>query len=690
MNMTSTSFCPLCDCRCPVTLHLEDHKVVKVSRLDFLSKGSLCFKGRALPELLSSNKRLQHPLKRVGERGRGTWQGISWKEGLEILSEKLFALSLKYGPETLIWDQGYGSIPPYLLRFLNLFGTPNLLSRSHICSQPRKNAQLITFGALASPDVENSNVIMLWGKNKLSTGKGASYSLLTARRRGAKFIVVDPRQTSLARMAKVWLPLRPGTDGALALGLLHVIIRDGLYDQSFIQQCCVGFEELSEQVSDFTPAETARITGLAEKDIILAARMYALEKPACIELGNGLDQHTNSFQSIRAILSLIAASGNLNMEGGNILLSASPLGNISRGEALPEEKRQQQIGKEEYPILCRFKHTVAAPTFIQRLHESHPQSPRALVVTKGNPFVTLAQSKRVRKALAKLEFIAVSDFVLTETANWADLVFPAAFPSEGLELVLYDAALNDNYYARMPKGLLLNRPLPRFRNTKTDTELVFALAKKMGLEKEFWMGCIEDSFIERLQPLGLTLKDFDERGLLTLTKTSLVSGILKTPTTKVELFSAVLEKEGLSPIPCYHEPQESPLSSPELLSSYPLIFSSFKSRYYVHSSFRWSDSLRRKEKDPIAEIHPDTASSLGVLDGECIEISSPRGSCRMCVRITASVPPGTVFGVHGWEGKANINILTSNDQRDPVISSNSLKSLLCSVKSAGPGLMPGG
>ncbi len=680
MNMTRTSFCPLCDCRCPVTLHLEDHKVVKVSRLNFLSKGSLCFKGKNLPELLNSNKRMQHPLKRVGERGSGAWQVISWDEGLEILSEKLLALSFKYGPENLIWDQGYGPIPPYLLRFLNLFGTPNLLSRSHICSQPRKNAQLITFGALASPDAENSKVVLLWGKNKLATGKGASYTLLSAIRRGTKLIVVDPRQTSLARMAYLWLPLRPGTDGALALGLLHVIIRDGLHDQNFIKQHCLGFKELSEQVSAFAPAETARITGLAEKDITLAARMYALEKPACMELGNGLDQHTNSFQSIRAILSLMAVSGNLNVKGGNILLSVAPMGDISRAESLPEKKRQQQIGREEYPLLCRFKHTLAAPTFIQRLYESHPESPKALVVTKGNPFVTLAQSEVVRKAMAKLEFIAVSDFVLTETAKWADLVFPAAFPSEGLELVLYDAALNDNYYARMPKGLLLNRPLTKFRNTKTDTELVFALAKKLGLEKEFWMGCVEDSFNERLQPLGLSLKDFDERGLFTLTKIRLSSGMLKTPSAKVELFSTTLQNEGLPPLPCYLEPQESPSSSPELLSTYPLIFSSFKSRYYVHSSFRWSDSLRRKEKDPIAEIHPETALRLGLLDGQSIEISSLRGSCRMCVRITAAVPPGTVFGVHGWEGKANINNLTSNNQRDPVISANPLKSLLCNVK----------
>ncbi|MDO9535825.1 MAG: molybdopterin-dependent oxidoreductase [Bacillota bacterium] len=680
MNMTRSSFCPLCDCKCPVLLHLEGHNVVKVSRLDFLSKGSLCFKGKNLPELLNSSRRLQHPLKRVGERGSNTWQEISWKEGLEILREKLFDLRLKYGSETLIWDQGYGSIPPYLLRFLNLFGTPNLLSRSHICSQPRKNAQLITFGALASPDVENSKVVIVWGKNKLSTAKGTSYKLLSARKRGARFIVVDPRQTSLARMAQVWLPLRPGTDGALALGFLHVIIRDGLYDQNFIQQCCVGFEELREQVSVFTPAETARITGLPEKDIISAARIYAIEKPASIEMGNGLDQHTNSFQSIRAILSLMAVSGNLNVKGGNTLLSPSPLGDISRSESLPEVKRQQQIGKNEYPLLCRFKHTAAAPTFIQRLHESHRESPRALVVTKGNPFVTLAQAEMVQKALTKLDFITVSDFILTETAKWADLVFPAAFASEGLELLLYDPALNDNYYADMPKGLLLNRPLPKFRNTKTDTELVFALANEMGLQKEFWMGCVEESFNERLQPLGLTLKDFGEEGLLTLSNSTRSSGVLKTPTTKVELFSAILQKEGLSPLPCYSEPQESPLSSPELLSSYPLIFSSFKSTYYVNSSFRWSDSLREKEIEPMAEIHPETAAWLGLADGQSIEISSLRGSCRMCVRITAAVPPGTVFGVHGWEGRANINFLTSNEQRDPVISSNPLKSLLCSVK----------
>lgn len=677
--MKRISFCPLCESCCPVEFIFEGTKLAGVREADLLLKGPLCFKGKQLVDIINSPKRLDKPLKRIGPRGSDRWQEITWQEALKLIADNLFSLRQQYGPWSVSWDQGYGAASPYLVRFLNLFGTPNLVSRSHVCSQPRKIAQTVTFGGLAVPDVENSKLIVVWGRNKLFTSPVASHILTKAIRRGASLIVIDPRRTPLAGMSDLWLSLRPGTDGALALGILHVIINEELYDKDFVQHQCSGFPELVEAVSSFSPQRTAQITGIPLEDIITAAKMFALKGPSSIEMGNGLDQHTNSFQSIRAILSLMAVTGNLNVRGGNVLIPPMSLGNVSLPEALSSQAILRRIGSREYPLLSSYRHTVAAPKFIRALLDNHPEKPRALIVTKGNPIVTLAQSDLVQKALEQMKFIAVSDYVITETARLADLVLPAAFSCEGWELITFDPARNDSYYASMPQGLLLNRPLQGLRNTRTDIELIFSLAEAMGLKNDFWDGDIQASLNDRLRALDLKIDDFGEEGVIKFPLPEVFKGY-NTPSGKVEFYSAILQKEGYSTVPNYIEPQESPESRPDLLSEYPLVISSCKSRYFVHSAYRWVDKLYQKEPDPLVEIHPETAILYGIEDGQWVELNSPRGSCRMRARLTASVKPGIICGIHGWSGEANINNLTSNDQCDPVLSSNPLKSLLCNIK----------
>lgn len=672
------SFCPLCEIRCSIDMMFEGKRVTRIGRGNFLPGEALCYKGLKLKEILNSPKRLRRPLRRTGARGSNQWQAITWDEALSLLSEKILELRDRFGPWSLAWDQGYGPSSPYLKRFLNCFGSPNILSRSHLCSQPRKIPQTITFGGMASPDVDNSQCIVIWGRDKLSTGFGAAKRLLQAVAGGASLIVVDPRKSAIADKQALWLPLRPGTDGALALGMGHVIVREGLYDKDFVQKHCTGFKELVELTSRYTPERTAEITWLPAEDIVTAARMYARERPACIEMGNGLDHHTNSFQTVRAILSLMAITGNLNTKGGNIMLSPVKLADVSRPESLAAEYLKRRVGAEAYPFLGRFRHAMAAPVFIDTLLEEKPERPRALIVTKGNPLVTLAQTQSVKDAIQKLDFIAVSDFVLTETASYADLIFPAAPACEGWDLVLYDPARNDHYYAGMAPGILLNRPLPRRDDNKTDTEFIFALAEKVGLKKEFWNGSIENSLEERLHPLNLSLDDFRDKNTITLTRTEAAG--FKTPSGKVELTPAVMEEAGYPLGPLFCEPPESPVSRMDLFEDYPLVLTGHKSKYFVHSAFRWVDSLRQKDPYPLAEMHPDTAQQFGISDGQKIDIRSARGNCWRLARITPDIRPGIISCVHGWAGEANVNRLTSNDQRDPVLSCNPLRSSLCAVK----------
>lgn len=677
--MEMISFCPLCTLRCPLKAIVEGEKVTGIEQVNSIPGMTICHKGKRLNDVLNSPKRLIKPLKRVGARGGGQWQEITRDEALTLLSEKLIDFQQQFGPTSLAWDQGYGQAPPYLMRFMNLFGSPNLLSRSNVCSTPRRIAQTVTFGGIASPDVDNSRLIIIWGRDKLSTAAGASQNLLKAIKKGARLIVIDPRKNSLARMADLWLPLRPGTDGALALGMMHVLFREELYDQDFVSSQCVGFEDIAGLVHSFSPERTAEITGLPAEDIVKASRMYFEVNPSSIEMGNALDQHTNTFQSIRAILCLIAVSGNLNAVGGNIIIPPVPLKNISCHDALSGPENLKRIGNEDYPILSSYRHTMAPSSYINAVLENHPERPRALVVTKGNPAVTLAQTELVEKALSRIDFTVVSDFVITETAQWADLVLPAAFQCEGRELVLYDPATYDYFYADIPQGILLNNPLPRPGETITDTELVFALAERLGLKEKFWDGNIEDSMAERLKPLGLDLEKLKENNIITFPR-QVPDIIYHTPSGKVELRSVIMHKNGYPDIPAFIEPAESPVSRPDLTEKYPLILTTRKSRHYVHSAFRWVDYFYRKEPNPLVEIHPDTAAEFAIKDNQWVEIRTPRGSCHMCAKITEYIIPGVICAVHGWGSEYNVNNLSANEPCDPVVASTSMKSMMCSLK----------
>jgi anaerobic selenocysteine-containing dehydrogenase len=663
---------------------VENQVVSKVKRRNLFVEGKgLCAKGNALPKILNDSQRLQTPLKRSGSRGDGKWEAISWNEALDLIAAKLEQVREESGSWALAWDQGYGPVLPYLNRFMHVFGSPNLISRSHVCSVPRRIMQKIILGRSAPPDVAHSRVIVAWGNNKLSTSLGASDDFLRALRDGAKLIVIDPRPTPLAKRAFLWLQPRPGTDGALALGLINALISEGLYDADFVAESTVGFPELAALASQFPPERTAEITWVSAEKITAAARLYGGEKPASLIMGNALDQHTNSSGAIHAILCLMGVSGNLNRKGGNLLLPPLPVADVALTGTWEPEQLARRIGGPD-TFLSRYRDAASTQKMIDALLEDQPGRPRMLVVTKGNPLVTLAEAQRVRRALAKIEFLVVSDFVLTETARLADLVLPAAFSCEGLALWLYDPASNEHYSAGMQRGVLVTQSLPRPGDQRTDTEFIFALAGRLGLGDRFWEGDIEAGINERLRPLGLTVAELVAAGGWQTISSDFGSPEpaqrLDTPSGKVELLSSTLQQAGHLGLPVYLEPAESPLSTPQLRQDYPLILSSQKPESFVHSAYRWVPALKHREAHPVLEIHPDTAQTYGVVEGREVEITSPRGECRMLARVNPQILPGVVHAVHGWGGEGNVNRLTSNAQQDPVFFSSPLKSLLCRVK----------
>ena len=340
---TVCNLCGLCGCGMEVTVRDGVVSEVRGEPEHPENHGMLCAKGRKVKDIFYSPERLQYPIKRVGRRGEGKWERISWNEALDTIGAELMKLKKTYGPETVCFHKGSGhdlcggDVRPYLHRLANLFGTPNLSSPFYICNGPRSLNMYLMTGGVPSPDVDNSACIVLWGINPSQTGLPRQLRLQRARERGAKLIVIDPRRTRSARGAELHLQPRPGTDGALALGMLRVIVDDGLFDREFVAKWTIGFDELKQLLDDYPLERVEEITWVPREDISKAAHLYAQTTPACIFLGNALDQQTNTSQAIRAITALIAVTGNLDVAGGNVLLGSAALAKnpVALHEALP-------------------------------------------------------------------------------------------------------------------------------------------------------------------------------------------------------------------------------------------------------------------------------------------------------------------------------------------------------------------
>ena len=363
---TVKTVCNLCGLSgCGMEITVQDGRIVEVKgdKTHPENRGALCAKGRAAMDILYSPDRLKHPLKRTGQRGEGKWERISWDQALDLVAEGLQQVKSDYGPEAVWFHKGSGhdlcggDVRPYLHRLANVFGTPNLSCPFYICNGPRTLNMFLTTGAIPAPEVENTKGILLWGINPTETAITRHMKIQDALKRGARLIVIDPRTTHFAQKADLHLQPRPGSDGALALGLLKVIVDDDLFDAEFVAEWTVGFEELEALLKEYPLERVAEITWVSQDDIREAAHLYAETKPACVFLGNALDQHTNTSQAIRAITDLIAITGNLDVRGGNVILSPVSLAKspVALHDQLTPEMNAKRLGNE-FP-LTQFEFT---------------------------------------------------------------------------------------------------------------------------------------------------------------------------------------------------------------------------------------------------------------------------------------------------------------------------------------------
>lgn len=678
--ISSRTVCGICSGTCGMSFVLKNGEVsaIEGDHDHPVSRGHICPKGRALPELLRAPDRLKTPLLKTAS---GEWKQISWERAYQFLAERLHLIKKTYGAEALAVHVGQAGVGkeflPYVERFCNVYGTPNFSTSGSHCFESKYMASVVTYGEMPIADYENSDCIVLWGKNPLSSTPTIVSELVGARSRGCALVVIDPRVTPLAREATLHLQLRPGTDGALALSILNVVIGGGLYDREFVRKWTVGFDRLVAHVSDFTPEKVEEITWVPASKIREAARLYASSPSACISPGVAPELSTNGFQTVRAIAALQAITGNLDIAGGAVFLREAKLTDL---RVVSQSDRKAAIGAEEYPLFHRSSGHAQANLYARAILKEEPYPLKGLVVAGSNPVLTWPNAGRVRRALGRIEFLAVMDPFMTETARLADLVMPCASFLGGNELWDSSHLSSEPRVGLAPK--LEDECLP------TNWEVWKEVAARMGYGDSFPWKTEEEAIDFRLRHLGITfaeLRNMPEGHVYDRwTGRKYEREGFKTPSGKVELYSADLKRHGYDPLPTYREPAESPFSTPETAALYPLILTTgARTIGYLHSRFRNVPSLKNRSPEPYVEINPGTARGLNVENGEMVSVETRRGSIELKVRYTDRILPGVISMPHGWD-RANANVLTDDIDLDPVTGFPADRSLLARIVRKAP------
>ncbi len=693
---TYRTACRMCHGGCGALVFVKDGKVTKIKGdpESPLNKGKLCIKGLSSLEHLYNPDRLQHPLKRTGKRGEGKWARISWDEALDTIAGKIKEIEDKYGIEAVALGTGTGRHHfHHVLRFANALGTPNWCEPGTAqCFIPRILAGRMTYGDLPVCDYYgdvNPECLLVWGRNPVISGSDGEiqFKVRECLRKGTRLIVVDPRRTEMAKKADVWLQVRPGTDDALALSMLNVIIGEGLYDRKFVSEWTVGFDALAERVKTCTPKWAEKITWVPSEKIEMAARMFAQNKPGALEWGVALEQTPACFQTVRAIGLLPGITGSIDVPGGSILGMHIHRNAEDFRKLLSDEIKDKRMGAEEFRILCgrnSMNPSAHIPTLFNAMRTGEPYPVKAFLIFGNNGMVSYANSKQVYETLMALDFISVMDIYMTPTAEMADIVLPAATWLE-IDEVVGLPFVAGNF-------LLAQQKVISMWECRPDEEVFIDLARRLKLK--VGTESLEEIYDEQLKPAGITFKDLKARGFVSadIEYRKYEKSGFNTPSGKVELYSSIMEQEGYDPLPYYAEPPESPVSAPEVYKEYPLILiTGGRSQYYFHTEYRQIPSLRKKEPDPCVDIHPETAAETGIIEGDWVWIETLRGKIKQRAKITEDIDPRVVNVRHGWwfpeEGgpeygvwKSNANVLTNNGPPyDPAIGTYQLRALLCRV-----------
>jgi anaerobic selenocysteine-containing dehydrogenase len=609
-----------------------------------VTQGWLCAKVRPYLERVYDPERLLFPLRRVGRKGSDQWERISWDEALSTIATRWQAIIAAHGPAAILPYSYSGTLGTLQMSVCNerLWGRMGAsgLDRA-ICCAASHAATYATLGERYSADyadVRESKLVIIWGHNPASTGPHFMPFLREAQKQGTYVVVIDPRRTRTARSANEHIAPRPATDGALALGLIHVIFSEQLHDESWLAAHSLGWRELRERAREYPPDRVAAITGVPAETIIALARRYATTKPALLKTADGIQRHQNGGQTFRALLCLPAVVGQYGVRGGGLGYSTGGFG------AWDQEALSHASAYAPPPRVINMNRLGAA-----LLGEVSDPPIQSLFVFGANPVASSPNAGAIVAGLQRDDmFTVVHEQFMTDTARYADIILPATSQLEHLDI--------HRPYGH--RSLQYNQPaIAPLGECKSNWDTMCALATAMGYT-EPWLHASGEEVIREILDAsraqnpylhGITIERLQAEGTVPLhftpeTEVPFADGQFPTPSGKVELYCAALEAHGLDPLPEYVEPSEY-VRHPSSDGWLTLI--SGAAHHFVSSSMGNQASLRKKEGAPMIEINPADAAAREIRHGALVIVSNERGACELHAIVTDDVPPGVVVAPKG-------------------------------------------
>ena len=711
------AICGICSAGCWVIVTYDEAGRIKAVRADETSPlGAICKVGEHSPEIVYSPDRLRYPLKRKGPKGTYDFERITWDEAYETIVEKLKAIKAESGPEATAIYTGSGS---FELAFCDMyqpkdvaissaasvlfpFGSPNTLGVGALCYVAfAMIAPHVTMGRMffnTFSDVENAGLIVIWGKNPAAhCPPHEFFRIQEACQRGASLVVIDPRKTALAKSPQAeWVPIRPGTDGALALGMCRVIIEEELYEEDFVRNWTVGFEEFARYVQHFRPEVVENITGVPAETVRSLARRIATTQGVSPIMYSGLEYSDGAVSAIRATLVLWALAGQLDRPGGSCFSMSQNQFPINREGLIPNPNLQKAAGYNNFPIYTQYRGEFHANVLPEAVLKKKPYPIRLLLSLGASIITSWPQSEIWRKTLGALDFLVCIDRQLTADMAYADFVLPAA--------TYYEI---ESYMRYGPIYRIREQVIPPVGEARSDFFILSELARRLGYGHLYPQNPTE--LLDRsLRGSGFTLEEVRRAGGTVKVPTVMMEykkwekGLLRedgqpgfeTPSGKFEIASSILEEHGYDALPIYIEPGESPQSQPELAREFPLVFNSgARSRVDIHTLHQTIPALMEEKPVPTVMINTADARVRDIENGDRVHLKTKRGQISLYALVTDDIVAGAVeasgmgggaLGSKAWQ-EACVNDLTDLARYDPISGFPVYKALLCQVSKVSEG-----
>ncbi|AEI39431.1 molybdopterin-containing oxidoreductase family protein [Paenibacillus mucilaginosus] len=650
------SVCSLdCPDQCGLLVHKKEGRIVKIEGDPShpVTQGAICNKVRHMAHRIYDEKRLQYPLKRVGRKGEGRFERITWDEAIDTIVARWNKIIAEQGAEAILPYSFYGNMGRLGTegmdrRFFHRLGASRL--QYTICQAAGTEGYNYTMGGgfgIDPEDTVHAELIIMWGINAVSTNMHQVVLAEKARKRGAKIVVIDVHKNQTGRWADWFIPVRPGTDAALALGLMHILFAEGLTDEAFLERYTVGHAELREHVRSYDPDSVAEITGVPVEDLYRLARMYGGTKASFLRIGNGPQHHDNGGMCIRTIACLPALTGAWLYPGGGAI----------KGNGSYLEHNAQALQRPD--LLPKQTRRINMNLLGSALLELDPPV-ASLFVYNSNPAVVAPHANKVREGLAREDlFTVVHELFLTETAAYADLVLPATSAFEN----------TDFYRSYWHHYVQIQEPvIEAYGESKSNVEVFRLLAAAMGFEDEALRDTEADMIRQALDyPRnevleGMTYEKLAEQQFLKGKVKPLFPGRLHTPSGKIELYSKTMERRGFPPLPTYI-----PLPV-EDEGDLPFLFIPAPNHNFLNSTFAHNDKHVRMEREPKLHINEADAAALGIANGDRVRVWNARGECELTAAVGTDVLPGVAVSQGLWadgkDGKALVNALTPDRVAD--------------------------